>query len=595
MKTLKIFGLSLLYLTNVLAQSNDEAFSDKIKSLEGKFETVLNVSKSAGFSVAIVKGNDIIYANGFGFSDIENKAPVTSNTIFAIGSSTKAFTASLLGILRENGKVDFESSPRKYIPELQFYNSEMNTQITIKDLMTHRTGLPRHSGAWKMFPTESQDEFLARIAYQEPVHALRSKFRYNNFMYFVQGVVAERLTNKSWEQNIVQNLFEPLQMENSSANIEGLSNNNQAATGYYFENGLTTEIDYKDIGMMNPAGGINSSVNDMSKWMIAWLNKGVYKGDQILPANYVKEAMSSQMVITGRLPKDSNPGTFMFNYGYGWFISSYKGHYRVDHGGNIDGFSASVTFYPTDDLGIVVLSNQNKSVVPQAITNIIADELLNTPQTNWIEKLEKKIEQETKITEADPIVSIAPVQDLSEYTGSYKHKGYGTYEVITRNDSLFAKFPEYTQWLNPIHPNVFETFYVLDNRVDPHSKGKSIKFVTNFEDKISGSEIKLERALDPINFNRTPLKTDLAVKVNMDAYIGEYTFKSMTFDVAKKNDQLQMTINGDQTVQLEIDKKNSFSVVNKEGFTISFTVAKNQMASDLVLHQPNGTFTAKRK
>jgi len=595
MKTLKIFGLALFCITSVIAQSNDEALNHKIKSLEGKFEKVLSASKSAGFSVAIVKGSEIIYANGFGFRDIENKTPVTSNTIFAIGSSTKAFTASLLGILRENGKVDFETSPRKYVPELQFYNSEMNAQITIKDLMTHRTGLPRHSGAWKMFPTESQDEFLARIAYQEPVHALRSKFRYNNFMYFVQGVVAERLTGKSWGQNIEQNLFVPLQMENSSANIEGLTNNSEAATGYYFENGITTEIDYKDIGMMNPAGGINSSVNDMSKWMIAWLNKGKYNGEQILPTNYVKEAMSSQMVITGRIPKVTNPGTFMFNYGYGWFISSYKGHYRVDHGGNIDGFSANVAFYPTDDLGIVVLSNQNKSVVPQAITNIIADQLLETPQTNWIEKLEKQIEKETQITEVEPIVSVTPVHSLSDYTGSYKHKGYGTYEVISRNDSLFAEFPAYTQWLNPSHPNVFETFYVLDNKVDPQSKGKSIKFMTNFEDKISGSEIKLERALDPIVFNRTPLKTNLAVKANMDAYIGEYTFKNMTFDVAKKDDQLQMTINDDQTVKLEINDKNSFTVVNKEGFSISFKVGKNHIASDLILHQPNGTFTAKRK
>ena len=595
MKTLKILGLALLCITNILAQSNDKAFNRKIKSLEGKFETVLSVSKSAGFSVAIVKGGEIIYANGFGFRDIENKTPVTSNTIFAIGSSTKAFTASLLGILRENGKVDFEASPRKYVPELQFYNSEMNAEITIKDLMTHRTGLPRHSGAWKLFPTESQEEFLARIAYQEPVHALRSKFRYNNFMYFVQGVVAERLTGKTWEQNIEQNLFAPLQMENSSANIEGLKNNIEAATGYYFENGITTEIDYKDIGMMNPAGGINSSVNDMSKWMIAWLNKGKYKGEQILPTNYVKEAMSSQMVITGRIPKVTNPGTFMFNYGYGWFISSYKGHYRVDHGGNIDGFSASVTFYPTDDLGIVVLSNQNKSVVPKAITNIIADQLLDTPETNWIGKLEKQIKKETKITEVEPFVSITPVHSLSYYAGSYKHKGYGTYEVITRNDSLFAEFPAYTQWLNPTHPNVFETFFVLDNKVDPQSKGKSIKFMTNFEDKISGSEIKLERALDPIIFNRTPPKTILADKTNMDAYIGEYTFKNMTFNVAKKNNQLQMTINDDQTVKLEINDINSFSVINKEGFSISFKVGKNQMASDLILHQPNGTFTAKRK
>lgn len=595
MRTLKIFGLVFLCLTNVIAQSNDETFNNKIKSLEENFETVLEVSKAAGFSIGIVKGSDIIYAKGFGFSDIENKTPMTSNTIFAIGSSTKAFTASLMGLLREKEKVDFETSPRKYVPELQFYNSEMNAQITVKDLMTHRTGLPRHSAAWKMFPTESQDEFLARITHQEPLYTVRSKFRYNNFMYFVQGLVAERLTDKSWEKNIEQNLFEPLQMNSSTAAIEGLKNNSEAAIGYYFENGVTTKIDYKDIGMMNPAGGINSSVNDMSKWLIAWLNKGAYQGKQILPRNYVKEAISSQMVISGRLPKDSNPGSFMDNYGYGWFISSYKGHYRVDHGGNIDGFTANVAFYPTDDLGIVVLSNQNRSGVPQIITNIVADQLLDAPDTDWVAKLEKIIEQQTKISETEPIVSIAPARSLNDYTGSYKHKGYGTFDVIEKNDSLFAKFPAYTQWLNPVHPNVFDTFYVFDGEVDKQSKAKSIKFVTNFEDKISGSEIKLERTLNPIAFERTPLETNQTVQANMDAYIGEYAFKSMTFDVTKKNNQLHMTVNGDQTVQLEISKEHSFSVVEKEGYSISFTMDKNQMASDLILHQPNGTFTAKRK
>lgn len=512
MKTLKIFTLALLCLTNVLAQSNDEVFNNKIKSLEENFETVLNVSKAAGFSIAIVKDSSVIYSKGFGFSDIENKIPTTGNTIFAIGSSTKAFTASLLGILRDKGKIDFEKSPRKYVPELQFFNSEMNAQITIKDLMTHRTGLPRHSAAWKLFPTESQDEFLARIAYQEPVHSLRSKFRYNNFMYFVQGVVAERLTDMNWAQNIEQKLFEPLEMKHSSATIDGLESNSEAAIGYYFENGVTTEIDYKDIGMMSPAGGINSSVNDMSKWMIAWLNGGVYHTKQVLPQKYLKEAMSSQMVISGKLPRVSNPGSFMANYGYGWFISSYKGHYRVDHGGNIDGFTANVAFYPSDDLGIVVLSNQNRSGVPQIITNIIADKLLDTPETDWVVKLEKLIEKQTKTTAPEPVVSIAPLHSLADYKGTYNHKGYGAFDVVAKNDSLFARFPAYTQWLNPVHPNVFETYYVLDGKVDTESKGKSINFTTNFEGEISGLEIKLERTLDPIFFDRRPFEENLTAK-----------------------------------------------------------------------------------
>jgi hypothetical protein len=307
-------------------------------------------------------------------------------------------------------------------------------------------------------------------------------------------------------------------MSNSTTNIEGLKNSNQAALGYYFKKGITTEIDYKDIGAMSPAGGINSSVNDMSKWMIAWLNKVQYNGKQILPSEYVKEAISSQMVISGRLPKETDPTSFMYNYGYGWFISSYKSHYRVDHGGNIEGFTANVAFYPADDLGIVVLSNQNRSGVPQIITNIVADKLFDTPETNWIGKLEKLIEQQIKTTETEPIVSIKPTHNLKDYNGTYKHKGYGTFDIITKNDSLFAKFPEYTQWLNPVHPNVFETYYVISDQVDLESQGRSIQFITDFKDNISGSKIKLERTLDPIAFDRTPLKNSITDVVNIDAH-----------------------------------------------------------------------------
>ncbi|MGK0413818.1 MAG: CubicO group peptidase (beta-lactamase class C family) [Polaribacter sp.] len=510
MKTLKIFGLALLCFTNVLAQSNDEALHTKIKSLEKDFETVLTSSKAAGFAIAIVKGNEIIYTKGFGYRDIENITPATSNTVFAIGSTTKAFTASLMGILQDQGKVDFKTSPRTYVPELKFFNSEMNTQITIKDLMTHRTGLPRHSQAWKTFETNSKDEFIARIAHQEPVASVRSKFRYNNFMYFVQGVIAERLTDKSWEQNIEQNLFEPLQMSSSTANIEGLKNSNEAALGYYFDNGVTTEIDYKDIGIMSPAGGINSSVNDMSKWMIAWLNKGQYKGKQILPTKYVKEAMSSQMIISGKFPRKTDPSSFMYNYGYGWFITSYKGHYRVDHGGNIEGFTANIALYPADDLGIVVLSNQNRSGVPQIITNIIADKIFDAPKYDWIGRLGKVVQQQTKVNKVTEIVSTKPILDIKSYTGSYTHKGYGTFDVVVKNDSLFAKFPSKKQWLNPVHPNVFDTYYVIDEKVEAQYKDTSINFLINVNGKITGLEMKLERTLDPIKFSRTPFETNLA-------------------------------------------------------------------------------------
>jgi CubicO group peptidase (beta-lactamase class C family) len=287
MRKIIITALLTLCLGNAIAQNKITSIQEKIEAIDKELSTVIEKSKAAGFAIAIVKGKEIIYAKGFGYSDLENKIPVTPNTVFAIGSTTKAFTASLMGILEDEGKVDLDESPRTYIPELHFFNSEMDAQITMKDLMTHLTGLPRHDGSWKSFGNDSKEELLTRIAFQEPIAPVRSKWVYNNFMYFVQGAIVERLTEQSWRHNIEQNFFKPLEMTNSNTNLDALKKNPQAAIGYYFDDGINAEIDYYDIAAMEAAGSINSSVTDMSKWMMAWLNNGEYNGTQVIPSAYV--------------------------------------------------------------------------------------------------------------------------------------------------------------------------------------------------------------------------------------------------------------------------------------------------------------------
>ena len=267
---------------------------------------------------------------------------------------------------------------------------------------------------------------------------------------------------------------------------------------------------------MEAAGGINSSVTDMSKWMMAWLNNGQYNGQQVIPSKYVKAAMSSQMTITGKFPKDTDPGTFMNNYGYGWFLKSYKGHYRASHGGSIEGFTAEIALFPTDDLGIVILTNQNQSGLPQTLRNMISDILLEAPETeDWMARLEMLVEHQTKVQEVKTIESNKPVNPLEQYTGTYTHKGYGTFMVVKENDSLFAKFPLKTLWLNPVHPNVFETYYFIDNKVEAKDQDNSINFLTTFEGDISGLKIELERKLDPIIFSRKPIKRESTDQVKL--------------------------------------------------------------------------------
>ena len=372
MKKLFLFVFSLCILTPALSQPDT-----RLKNIDKELNKVLAATKAPGFAVAVVEGDKVIYAKGFGYRDYENEIPVDANTLFAIGSSTKAFTSAILGKLRAEDKLSFDDSPLDHIPELKFHNDNMNNNIIIKDLMRHSTGLPRHDLSWYYFPTHNKDSLIQRVKYQEPFTGVRQQWYYNNFMFLAQGVIAEKITGKSWEDNINDMFFKPLGMSRSNSTIDEMKSANNAAFGYELKKGdVISKMDYYDIAGMSPAGSINSSVNDMTKWLMTWINKGKFNDIEIIPETYVTEAMSSQMVLNAALPDEELPDMHFAHYGYGWMLQSYRGHYRVEHGGNIDGFSASVAFFPTDKLGIVVLTNQNGSAVTGLARNTIAYRML---------------------------------------------------------------------------------------------------------------------------------------------------------------------------------------------------------------------------
>ena len=305
----------------------------RLKGLDKDLNAILEATKAPGFAVAVVDGDKVIYSKGFGYSDYENKVPVDANTLFAIGSSTKAFTSALLGQLRAEDKLSFDDSPIKYIPELKFYNDNLNNKVIIKDLMRHSTGLPRHDLSWYLFPSADKDSLIARIAYQEPFTGLRQEWHYNNFMFLAQGVIAEKITGQSWEENIKTRFFEPLGMSRSQTMLSELQKTDNAAFGYELKkDDKISKMDYYDISGMSPAGSIYSSANDMVKWLKLWINKGKHNDQEILTEMYINEAMSSQMVMRAALPEEESPDLFFANYGYGWMTSSYRGHCRVGKG-----------------------------------------------------------------------------------------------------------------------------------------------------------------------------------------------------------------------------------------------------------------------
>lgn len=598
--------LSALSVIVIAQKKNKTVTTDKFAGLDTAFERVLKDWHAAGFAVAVVEKNKVIYAKGFGYRDVDKRLPVTPNTLFAIGSCTKAFTASLLGMLQKENKINLDNPVREYLPELKFYNDNMNNQIIVRDLMTHRTGLPRHDYSWYLFSSTSRDSLLRRIQYMQPTAGIREKWQYNNFMFLVQGMIAEKINKKKWEVLVKENIFDKLDMTRSNFSVLTMSKDSNASIGYSIKNdSIIKKLDYYNIDAMGPAGSINSSVNEMSNWVITWINGGKFNGKEIIPSNYVTEAQSSQMVIAGALPSKEHPDVHLSNYGFGWFISSYRGHYRVEHGGNIDGFSANTCFFPSDSIGFIVLTNQNGSAVPSIVRNIIADRVLNLSSFPWNDSLKAaadKAKATAKESEKNALsnrkVNTKPSHPLKDYEGLFSNPGYGTAEVYVKNDSLFIKMgPTDITWLKHYHYDIFQPFDVDKKEgIDTSSNSPArISFTMNDAGDIVALNSQLEAGLDPIKFTKKPKAKEISV-ADMKKYEGEYELApNVNAKVYIKENKLYAFVPGQPEYELMNVDTNKFALKILDGYFILFDVTDKNVTTALTFIQPNGNFKAKKK
>lgn len=580
--------------------------NDLFSGLDTSFQRVLNDWHAAGFAVAVIEKDKIIYAKGFGYRDLENKIPVTPNTLFAIGSCTKAFTASLLGMLQKEGKLELNKPVRNYIPELKFFNDNMNNQIQLNDMMSHRTGLPRHDYSWYAFPSSSRDSLMKRIQYMEPSFGLREKWQYNNFMYLMQGMVTEKITGKSWEENVKEKIFKPLGMNQSNLSIPDLQKNEDAALGYGLKkDSIINKLDYYHINAMGPAGSINSNVMEMANWVRTWINGGKFEGKEIIPAGYLSEAMGSQMIIGTGLPTKEKPDVFFSTYGFGWMLASYKGHFRVEHGGNIDGFSASTCFFPTDSIGIVVLSNQNGSTIPSIIRNTISDRVLHLPYFDWNADFKKTVAKAKSASKEAQKNSVSnqkqntnPSHSLKEYQGLYNHPGYGTFEVQLRNDSLICLLGKDILWLRHYHYDVFEPFNIdPKDGIDTTERSPThLNFQMNEAGDISSVEMAMEPTLPALKFIKSPKPKEVSVD-ELNKYTGDYDLAgAATVKVyIKYSKTLYVLVPGQPDYELIPVDKDKFSIKKLNGYFVQFDTNESGITSGLTFIQPNGNFKAKKK
>ena len=593
-KLLLTFSIAFVFIAAVGQPPTDA----RLKGLDTFALKVLKDWHAAGVTIAVVEKGKVVYTGGFGYRDLDKKLPVTENTQFAIGSCTKAFTASMLGMLEKEGKLEIDKPVRTYLPELKFQNEYTNDHCTLRDMMCHRTGLPRHDLSWYA-SWAGRNELLERIQYMEPTAELRAKWQYNNFMFLAQGVVIEKITGKSWEENMKEKILKPLGMDNTNLSTTDMQKSADHSLAFATKDSSIKAIAYRNIDAMGPAGSVNSCAKDMAKWLITWINNGKYEGKEIIPSSYRNDAITIQMAMGGGAPAAENPDVHISGYGLGWMLSSYRGHYRVEHGGGIDGFITTTGFFPSDSIGIFVSSNQGG--VSSSIRNFIADRMLKLSYRNWnkmqLDAMIKARDAAKAVKKNDSIghkFNTKPSQELKNYTGTYKSPGYGSIEISMKDGGLVSKFNAIDIRLDHFHYDQFNAVIL-----DPALEGSEpIRFTFHID--VSGDITKLtvpfEGGVKDIEFIKET-KAIAVKKSDLEKYVGEYELQpgAIAKFYIKGENTLYTFIEGQPEFELVATDKNKFDLKIIKGYSVTFEENDKGEIVAASFVQPNGTFKGKRK
>jgi CubicO group peptidase (beta-lactamase class C family) len=395
-----------------------------------------------GVSIAIVKDGRT-YTKGYGVRAVGNPAPVDGKTLFAIGSSSKAFTVAALGMLVDEKKIAWDDRLTARLPGFETYDPYVTREITIRDALSHRTGLSRGDALWYGSDL-SRDEIVRHIRYMKPTWSFRSTFEYNNLMILTAGQIIPAVTGQTWDTFVQQRLFAPLEMTSSSTSISALRGQADVAQPHESIDGNVRTVPYRRIDNIAPAGSINSNAVDMAHWMELILNGGTYGGKRLLQESTVAQMLTPQTIMPLTFPWTLYaPASHFLDYGLGWILFDYRGYKAVQHAGNIDGMSALVSMLPEQHLGVTILTNKGGDFLGNAVMYRVFDDVLGGAKTDQGAVILKSYHAvldpalaAQKALEAKRVTGTHPSLALDRYAGTYHNELYGDAAVTRDGDGL---------------------------------------------------------------------------------------------------------------------------------------------------------------
>jgi len=447
--------------------------------------------QTPGASIVVVKDDQIVFLKGYGVRDVKTKEQVTPDTIFAIGSTTKAFVTAGMAMLADEGKMRWDDPVRKHVQYFRLGDSLASENVTMRDIVTHRTGLIRHDMLWYGSPW-SREEIIRRIGLVPLSYGFRTTFQYQNIMFLTAGVAIANASGSTWEEFTQKRIFDPLGMKTANLSTTVAEKSPDHATPHQKRGSVIDTMPWRNIDNVGPAGSINASARELSNWLRLHLNEGMLDGKRLISAENIREMQTPQMVIRneGRWQLFFPPSeTSQLSYGLGWFINDYRGHKLVMHGGSIDGFRASIVLVPKSKLGVVVLTNLNGTQMPEAACYGVIDLLLGLPKEDWnqyIASQARMFETESNKTIlarfAKRKKDTKPSLELAAYTGKYEDAAYGEAEISLLDGKLMLAWSNFKSKLDHFH---FDTFTAKDDRLAM----EQVQFTLNPDGEVSAMQL----------------------------------------------------------------------------------------------------------
>jgi CubicO group peptidase (beta-lactamase class C family) len=405
-----------------------------------------------GLAIAVVKNGKVVMAKGYGVREIGKPAKVDEHTLFGIASNSKAFTTASLAMLVDEGKLKWDDPLTKYLPWFAVADPYVTHELTVRDSVSHRSGLGLGEGDLMFFPpsTLTRDQILQQARYLKPASSMRSKYAYSNIMFLAAGQVIPAISGKSWDDFIRERIFTPLGFTDSVTNVPAVLKSTNHVSPHSLIDDKVTAVDWQGMDNAGPAGAISASVSDLSKWMILQLDRGkIANGKQLFSEKRSAEMWSPTTIVPVSDPPAPIAATKpnFVCYGLGWFLRDYHGRKLVYHTGGLTGLVSKTLLVPEENLGIVVLTNAEQSGAFESMIYHVLDGYLNLPPTDWItafhqarEIVEKEAHEKETKEKALRVGASQPSLELAKYAGDYQDAWYGPINITVENGRLVMNF-----------------------------------------------------------------------------------------------------------------------------------------------------------